>query len=55
MAVDPAREDNVAAYDELFSEYRTLHDYFGRGENKVMHHLRDLRRRAHSRDREAAE
>jgi L-ribulokinase len=39
--------DNAAAYDELFEEYRTLHDYFGRGGNKVMHHLRDLRRRAH--------
>jgi ribulose kinase len=38
---------NVASYDELFEEYRTLHDYFGRGENKVMHHLRDVRRRAH--------
>ena len=38
---------NVAAYDELFEEYRALHDYFGRGENKVMHHLREVRRRAH--------
>jgi L-ribulokinase len=44
MAVDP-----VADYDELFAEYRRLHDYFGRGENKVMHHLGDLRRRAHGR------
>jgi L-ribulokinase len=41
-------QENVTAYEELFAEYRTLHDYFGRGENKVMHHLRDLRRRAHS-------
>jgi L-ribulokinase len=41
-------KENVAVYDELFEEYRTLHDYFGRGENKVMHRLRDLRRRAHS-------
>jgi L-ribulokinase len=48
-------KENVAGYDELFTEYRTLHDYFGRGENKVMHHLRELRRRAHSSDREAAE
>ena len=38
---------NVAAYEELFVEYRALHDYFGRGENKVMHHLREVRRRAH--------
>jgi ribulose kinase len=29
------------------------HDYFGRGENKVMHHLHELRRRAHSNDHEA--
>ena len=41
-------KDNVAAYDELFEEYHVLHHYFGRGENKVMHHLRDLRRRARS-------
>jgi L-ribulokinase len=40
-------EANVADYDELFAEFRRLHDYFARGENKVMHHLRDLRRRAH--------
>ena len=26
--------DNVAAYEELFREYRTLHDYFGRGANE---------------------
>lgn len=48
-------QENVASYDELFAEYRTLHDYFGRGENKVMHHLRDLRRRAHSGENEARE
>jgi L-ribulokinase len=38
---------NVAAYDELFAEYTKLHDYFGRGDNEVMHALRSLRRRAH--------
>jgi L-ribulokinase len=41
---DPARAD---AYDELFAEYRTLHDYFsGRpdwGGNDVLHRLRDRR------------
>ena len=41
---DPARAD---AYDELFSEYRTLHDYFsGRpewGGNDVLHRLRNRR------------
>lgn len=37
---DPAR---AAAYDLLYAEYRTLHDYFGRGGNDVMHRLRALR------------
>ncbi|WP_333769000.1 ribulokinase [Streptomyces sp. IBSBF 2435] len=37
---DPAR---AAAYDRLYAEYRTLHDYFGRGGNNVMHRLRALR------------
>ena len=40
---DPAAS---AIYDELFAEYVKLHDYFGRGENKVMRKLRDIRRRA---------
>ena len=34
------------AYDALFTEYRLLHDYFGRGENDVMHRLRAIRRDA---------
>jgi L-ribulokinase len=38
--------ENVAAYDELFREYRTLHDYFGRGTNEVMHRLKAIQRRA---------
>lgn len=38
--------DNAAAYDQLFAEYTTLHDYFGRGANDVMHRLRGLRRAA---------
>jgi len=37
---------NVAAYEELFAEYSTLHDYFGRGGNKVMHRLKQRRREA---------
>ncbi len=37
---------NVAVYDELYAEYRRLHDYFGRGENTVMHTLKNLRRSA---------
>ena len=36
---------NAAAYDELYAEYRTLHDYFGRGGNDVMHRLKARRRR----------
>jgi L-ribulokinase len=32
-----------AVYDELFTEYRRLHDYFGRGENDVMKRLRSIR------------
>ena len=39
---DPAA---TAVYDELYAEYRTLHDYFGRGANDVMKRLRALRAR----------
>jgi L-ribulokinase len=35
-----------AVYDELFAEYSTLHDYFGRGGNDVMRRLRRIRREA---------
>lgn len=38
--------ENVAAYEELFREYRTLHDYFGRGANEVMHRLKKIQRNA---------
>ncbi|MBH0009702.1 ribulokinase [Salinibacterium sp. UTAS2018] len=34
------------AYDALFAEYRTLHDYFGRGGNDVMRRLKNIRREA---------
>jgi L-ribulokinase len=37
---------NAAAYDRLYAEYLTLHDYFGRGGNDVMRRLRALRREA---------
>jgi L-ribulokinase len=40
---DPAAAD---AYDRLYAEYRTLHDYFGRGGNDVMHRLKDIRKAA---------
>jgi L-ribulokinase len=40
---DPAAVD---AYDELYEEYRLLHDHFGQGGNDVMHRLKAMRRRA---------
>ena len=39
-----ARPGGSAAYDALYEEYATLHDYFGRGTNDVMHRLRRIRR-----------
>jgi L-ribulokinase len=40
---DPAA---AAVYDQLYAEYKTLHDYFGRGDNDVMKRLRAIRDRA---------
>jgi L-ribulokinase len=40
---DTARAD---VYDELYAEYVRLHDHFGRGDNLLMHRLRDIRDRA---------
>jgi L-ribulokinase len=37
-------ESAAAVYDELFAEYRKLHDYFGRGANPVMRRLRAISR-----------
>ncbi|MBK5227527.1 MAG: ribulokinase [Actinobacteria bacterium] len=37
-----------AIYDELYGEYRTLHDYFGRGANDVMKKLKSIRARPRS-------
>jgi L-ribulokinase len=37
---------NVAVYNRLYADYKTLYDYFGRGENDVMKRLRTLRREA---------
>jgi L-ribulokinase len=33
-------------YERLYSEYKTLYDYFGRDQNEVMKRLRALRREA---------
>ncbi len=38
--------ENTKIYDSLFAEYRTLHDYFGRGENDVMKRLKQLKKQA---------
>ena len=40
---EPARSE---AYDPLYAEYSTLHDYFGRGGNEVLHRLRRIRNAA---------
>jgi L-ribulokinase len=41
--------DHVAIYDRMYADYRTLYDYFGRGQNDVMKRLRALRREVRSR------
>ena len=35
--------ETKGTYDELFAEYVTLHDYFGRGANDVMKRLKARR------------
>lgn len=50
MAPSPSRvyrpiEARRVQYGALYSEYRRLYDYFGRGGNDVMPRLRELRRR----------
>ncbi len=40
----PIRE-NAECYELLYQEYKTLHDYFGKGGNNVMHRLKQLRDR----------
>ena len=35
--------ENKAIYDKLFTEYVSLHDYFGRGANDVMKRLKELK------------
>ena len=36
--------ENAAIYDKLFTEYRTLQDYFGRGANDVMKRLKEIKK-----------
>src|SRR5699024_12187111 len=35
--------DNTEVYDKLYEEYKTLHKYFGTGENDVMKRLNKIR------------
>lgn len=37
---------HAKVYDKLYTEYKTLHDYFGRGENAVMKRLKRLKSEA---------
>lgn len=45
--IEPIPE-HVEIYEELYKEYSTLHDYFGRGENQVMKRLKALRNPANT-------
>lgn len=38
--------ENQAVYNQLFAEYVTLHDYFGRGANDVMKRLKAIKAKA---------
>lgn len=38
--------ENSAVYDQLYAEYKTLYDHFGRGENNVMKRLKQIKRQA---------
>ncbi len=38
------RREHHAVYNRIFAEYRTLHDYFGRGGNNVMKRLKALKK-----------
>lgn len=41
-AVQPIAENQVV-YNQLFAEYKTLYDYFGRGKNDVMKRLKKIK------------
>ncbi|MHC1771376.1 MAG: ribulokinase [Flexilinea sp.] len=38
--------ENQTVYDRIYTEYSILHDYFGRGENDVMKHLKEIKKEA---------
>lgn len=37
---------HTKVYDQLYEEYKLLHDYYGRGANDVMKRLKEIKRRA---------
>jgi L-ribulokinase len=41
--VFPPIAANQKVYDRLYAEYLRLHDYFGRGDNDVMKHLKQIK------------
>jgi len=43
MKIYTPKAENVEIYEKLYSEYKILHDYFGRGENNVMKRLQNLK------------
>ena len=45
-AVYVPNDQAADAYDALYDEYSTLHDYFGLGGNAVMHRLKAIKRSA---------
>jgi L-ribulokinase len=45
-AVHLPGEDRARGYDALYDEYMSLHEYFGRGANDVLHRLRRIRTEA---------
>jgi len=36
--------ENKVVYDKIYAEYSILHDYFGRGENNVMKHMKEIKK-----------
>ena len=44
-AYEPVAE-HAQVYDRLYAEYKSLHDYFGRGENDVMKRLKAIKKQA---------
>lgn len=39
--------EHQTVYDQIYAEYKLLHDYFGRGENNVMKRLRNIKTAIH--------